>query len=258
MKEPGKALFDLSHRKALVTGGGRGIGLGITKALCMAGAEVVIVGSSARTKQHAEELSAQMHGKVSGICYDLQNLDGLEQLFQQAQELLGGQVDILVNNAGIQRRYDADEFPLEELKRVIDINQMATYLLCQLAARQMKPRRYGKIINMASMTSFFGSYRISAYACSKGAIAQMTKAFSNEWAPYGINVNAIAPGGFRTEMTEALWNNSEADRQAMERTPYGRWGTEEDIMGTVIYLASHASDYVCGAILPVDGGYLVR
>lgn len=251
-----EALFGLSGKKAIVTGGGRGIGRGIVKSLCMAGAEVVIVGSSEEVFTSSEEMKT--YGKIWGLRYDLSDHKGLEDLFGEAKGILGGNVDILVNNAGMQRRYPAEKFPPAEMEKIIAVNQTATFRLCQIAARHMIPRRYGKIINMASMTSFFGSCNIAAYASSKGAVAQMTKAFSNEWAPYGLNVNAIAPGGFKTDMTVPLWSDEKASEIAMARTPAGRWGTPEDIMGAVLFLASAASDYVCGVILPVDGGYLVR
>lgn len=258
MKETITELFGLQGKKAIVTGGGKGIGRGIVKALCMAGAEVVIVGSSQETEAAAKEMSENFGVVVHGLQYDLSNLAGIGDLFERCKEILGGRVDILINNAGIQRRYSAEQFPSDELIKVINVNQLATFRLCQEAAKHMIPNGGGKIINMASMTSFFGSYNISAYAASKGAIAQMTKAFSNEWSCHGINVNAIAPGGFKTAMTSALWSNDKVNEEAMSRTPAGRWGNSDDIMGAILFLSSSASDYVCGVILPVDGGYLVR
>ena len=248
--------FGLTGKCALVTGGGRGIGLGITKALAKVGAKVLIIGSSGASEEAAQELvkeglSAQF------LRYDIAQLDGLEAMFGRAIEILS-QVDILVNNAAIQRRYDAEDFPIEEYQRVIDINLSAAFRLCQVAGRHMKQLGRGKIINLASMNSYFGGYRVAAYAASKGGVMQMTKAFANEWAKYGINVNAIAPGGFKTDMTRALWDDPATDRQAMLRTPAGRWGTEADIGGTAVFLASAASDYLSGVTIPVDGGYLVR
>ena len=249
-------LFDLRGKKAIVTGGGKGVGEGITNGLAMAGAKVLIIGSSPQTAELAGHLSVD--GKdVKGLQGDLSRLENIPSLFDQSMEMLDG-LDILVNNAAIQVRQPAMEFSLADWQRVIDVNVSASFFLCQCAAKQMIPKKYGKIINIASMTSFFGSYNVAAYAASKGAVAQMTKSLSNEWAPLGINVNAVAPGGFKTEMTKALWSDPKTDEMAMERTPAGRWGTASDIMGSIIFLASHASDYVCGAILPVDGGYLAR
>ena len=251
-----KKMFDLTGKRALVTGGTRGIGHGIVRALSSAGAKLVFIGASDRVEKVASDFRKEGLD-VQGIQFDLARLNDIPAVFERAVDLLGGGIDILVNNAGVQHRCDADQFPFEQWQRLLDINLSATFLMCQQAAAYMK-KSGGKIINMASMTSFFGSYRIPAYAASKGGIAQLTKALSNEWSQYGINVNAIAPGGFQTEMTRALWENDEVNRQAMERTPAGRWGNEEDIMGTVVYLAAPASDYVCGVIIPVDGGYLVR
>jgi len=249
--------FGLTGRNALVTGGGRGIGLGITKALASAGTRVLIVGSSEASEEAAQKL-AQTGLAVRCLRYDIAQLDGLETMFGRAAELLGGRVDILVNNAAIQRRYDAEDFPFEEYQRVIDINLSAAFRLCQAAAKHMKQHGGGKIINLASMNSYFGGCRVAAYAASKGGVVQMTKAFANEWAKHGINVNAIAPGGFKTDMTRALWDDPETDRQAMLRTPAGRWGEAADIGGTAVFLASAASDYLCGVTIPVDGGYLAR
>lgn len=250
-------LFGLKGKKAVVTGGGRGIGRSITEALCMAGAEVTIIGSSNKTPLIAEEMSKNGY-IVHGVTGDLSITDEIESIFNKAIEMLDGDIDIMVNNAAIQKRYPAEKFPLQEWQRIINVNLTATAILCQLAGRKMIDKGYGKIINMASMTSFFGSYHIMAYAASKGGVAQLTKALSNEWSRYGINVNAIAPGGFRTQMTEALRRDRETEKSVLERTPAGRWGEPEDLIGTVIYLSSKASDYVCGVILPVDGGYLVR
>jgi len=257
MDEVINELFSLKGKKAVVTGGGRGIGKAITTGLCRAGAQVAIIGSSERTPAIAREISGERY-LVHGIVGDLSKIDEVESIFNKALEHLNGDIDILVNNAAIQRRYPAESFPLHEWQKIIDLNLTAVALLCQLAGRKMIQRGYGKIINMASMTSFFGSYNIMAYAASKGGIAQLTKALSNEWSQYGINVNAIAPGGFRTEMTKALREDKKTEESIMERTPAGRWGEPQDLIGTVIYLASKASDYVCGVILPVDGGYLVR
>lgn len=250
-------LFDLSGKKAIVTGGARGIGKAITMALCSVGAQVAVIGSSPDTPERAKQMSA-LGNKVFGITGDLSDIYKIGSVFDQAIVSLGGDLDILVNNAAVQARYPADEFPLEAWQKIIDVNLTATAMLCQLAGRYMKPKRYGKIINIASSLSFFGGCHTMAYTASKGGVAQLTKALSNEWAPYGINVNSIAPGGFRTEMTDELYMDAKIYQSVIDRTPAGRWGEPEDIAGTIIYLASKASDYVCGIILPLDGGYLVR
>jgi len=249
-------LFSLKGKKAVVTGGARGIGSGITKALAMAGAEVLVIGSSPETTERIKKI-IEPGMMITGMQGDLSQLKLIPDLYTKALKYLGD-IDILVNNAAIQFRNPAEKFPLEEFQRIIDVNLTAAFLLSQSAAQTMMKKKYGKIINLASMNSFFGSVNVAAYSASKGGIAQLTKAMSNEWSSFGINVNAIAPGGFRTEMTKTLWTDDSINDVVMKGTPAGRWGEQDDIMGAAIFLASHASDYICGAILPVDGGYLVR
>ena len=185
-------------------------------------------------------------------------LDRLPAAFERALETLGGELEILLPAAGIQRRHPADRFPMEDWRLVLEVNLNAVFLLDQLAARVMLPKGYGKIINVASMLSFFGGLTVSAYAASKGAVAQMTKAMSNDWAAKGINVNAIAPGYFATEMNTALIDDPGRSREILARIPAGRWGQPEDMKGIAVFLASHASDYLNGAVIPIDGGYLGR
>ena len=167
-------------------------------------------------------------------------------------------VDILVNNAGAQMRNDAIDFPLGDLDATMNINVRAVFQLCQIFGAPMVERRRGKIINLASMLSFQGGYRTSAYAASKGAVVQLTKALCNEWAAHGVNVNAIAPGYLATEMTEALRADATRSREISARIPAARWGTPSDVVGPVVFLASNAADYVNGAVIPVDGGWLAR
>jgi 2-deoxy-D-gluconate 3-dehydrogenase len=172
-------------------------------------------------------------------------------------EMLGG-LDILVNNAGAQRRFPAERFPLAEWDHVLAVNLHAVWILAQAAGRHMLAQGRGKIINVASAQSFFGGITVPAYAASKGAVAQLTKALSNEWAGRGVNVNAIAPGYMDTEMTAALVGNPEREPLILSRVPANRWGRPQDLKGATIFLASAASDFVHGAIVPVDGGYLGR
>ena len=181
----------------------------------------------------------------------------LPRAFDECVRLLGG-LDILVNNAGMQVRGKAEEIPLDGWDRLIELNVTAVFEMSQLAARQMLPQGYGKIINVASMLSFFGGLNCSPYAASKGAVAQLTKAFSNEWASKGINVNAIAPGYMNTALNTKLLNDPERYHEITLRIPAVRWGEADDLKGTVVYLASHAADYVTGAVIPIDGGYLSR
>jgi 2-deoxy-D-gluconate 3-dehydrogenase len=167
-------------------------------------------------------------------------------------------VDILVNNAGMQIRHPAAEFPIEDWEKVLNVNLSAAFVMAQLAGRAMLEARSGKIINIASLLSFSGGLTVPAYAASKGGIAQLTKALANEWAKDGINVNAIAPGYMDTDNIAALKKDEVRNRQLLERIPMGRYGKPEDIVGTVIYLASEASQYVNGTIVTVDGGWMAR
>jgi NAD(P)-dependent dehydrogenase (short-subunit alcohol dehydrogenase family) len=167
-------------------------------------------------------------------------------------------IDILINNAGIQRRHKCEEFPLSDWEAVLQVNLNTVFMLCQLAGNVMLKQGHGKIINLASMLSFFGGYTVPAYAASKGAVAQLTKALANEWANKNINVNAIAPGYMNTEMNVNLVNDTNRNQEILNRIPAGRWGTPNDMKGLAIFLSSSASNYINGAIIPVDGGYLSR
>ena len=172
-------------------------------------------------------------------------------------EITGGKLDILVNCAGIQRRHELEEFPIEDWDEVIEVNLTSCFELCQLAGRIMLKQGKGKIINIASMISFFGGIRIPAYAASKGGIAQLTKSLAVGWAGKGIQVNALAPGYMATDMNTALLEDPVRSSSILSRIPAGRWGVPEDMAGPCVFLASDASDYVNGAVIPVDGAYLV-
>ena len=248
-------IFDLTGKTAVVTGGGRGLGLGMARALCEAGARVVMIGSSKSVLSAAEKLRARGF-EAYGLQGDLSRTEKLPQLFAQAVEPLGGRLDILVNNAGVQRRNKCEDFLINDWEAVLQVNLTAVFRLCQLAGRKMLEQGGGKIINLASMLSYFGGYTVPAYAASKGGVAQLTKALSNEWAGRGIQVNAIAPGYMATDMNEALIRDEGRSREILGRIPAGRWGTPEDMKGIVVFLASGASDYISGAVIPVDGGYL--
>ena len=163
-----------------------------------------------------------------------------------------------MNSAGVQRRHKSEAFPLDDWSAVIEVNLTAVFALCQMAGRVMLDQGHGKIVNIASLLSFFGGYTVPAYAASKGGIAQLTKALANEWASRGINVNALAPGYMATEMNAALIADAGRNAEISARIPAHRWGTADDMKGPLLFLASSASDYVNGAIIPVDGGYLGR
>lgn len=244
-------LFDLTGRKALVTGAGnpQGLARGIARGLHGAGAEIAILD---RADTIFEVARADGFHAVQADLGDRRTLEGA---FADAVATLGT-LDILVNGHGIQRRHPAETFPLDDWDQVLEINLTSVFRLCQLAAQVMLPRGYGKIINIASMLTFTGGITVPAYAASKGGIGQLTKALSNDWARRGINVNAIAPGYMDTPMNAALIQDAVRNQQIRERIPVGRWGTPEDLQGAAVFLAAHASDYVCGAVIPVDGGWL--
>ncbi|BAK98352.1 2-deoxy-D-gluconate 3-dehydrogenase [Oscillibacter valericigenes Sjm18-20] len=251
------SLFDLTGKRALVTGGGRGLGLGMATGLAEAGAKVVIIGSSAAAEKSAQALR-EKGLDVTGLRGDLSDREGLSALFDQAVDLLGGGIDILLNNAGVQRRNHCEDFTLEDWDTVLNMNLTTVFILCQLAGRKMLAQGSGKIINMASMLSFFGGFTVPAYAASKGGVAQLTKALSNEWAERNIQVNAIAPGYMDTEMNTALVNDAGRNAEILGRIPAHRWGKPEGMKGLAVFLASSASDYITGAVIPVDGGYLAK
>lgn len=245
-------LFDLSGRRALVTGGGGGIGLGISEALAAAGASVAIIGRSAGADGAATRIGG------TAVRADLSDRDALRQGFDEAVASLGG-LDILVASHGTLHAGPALDASLEDWDATIEVNLTSVFELCRLAGALMVPRGGGKIVTIASMLSFQGGFRAAAYSASKGGVAQLTKALANEWAPYGVNVNAIAPGYVKTPLNSHIWRDDpERSEAVLARLPAGRWGEPADLAGAALFLASTASDYVHGIVLPVDGGWLAR
>jgi 2-deoxy-D-gluconate 3-dehydrogenase len=249
-------LFDLSGRTALVTGANTGIGQAIAVGLAAAGANIVAVG---RTTPSDTAAAVQARGRAfHAVHADLSVAGGSADVVRHALEL-AGRLDILVNNAGIIRRAEALEFTEEDWDDVMNVNLKSTFFLSQAVAKEMlRAGRGGKIINIASMLSFQGGIRVASYTASKSGIAGLTKLLANEWASKGINVNAIAPGYVSTNNTTALRADENRNREILARIPAGRWARPEDIAGAAVFLASAAADYVHGAILPVDGGWLAR
>jgi len=248
-------MFDLTGKKAIVTGAAQGLAHGVAEGLMEAGAEVVIIDISKHTEEAAKEFCDRgFHAHA--VTANLSDRSQLEAAFAKAVDLLGGRLDILVPAAGIQKRHPSEEFPMEDWDLVININLTAVFELNQLAGRVMLKQGSGKIINFASMLAFFGGYTVPAYAASKGGVAQITKALSNEWARHGINVNAIAPGYMATTMNTGILQDEKRNASITARIPAGRWGTPDDLKGVVVFLSSRASDYLNGAVIPVDGGYL--
>jgi 2-deoxy-D-gluconate 3-dehydrogenase len=248
--------FELSGRTALVTGANTGIGQAIAVALAQAGANIVVAG---RTAPDETAVAVAATGRTfDAITADLSDAANAGEVVRQATTR-GLAIDILVNNAGIIRRSDALEFTEADWDAVIDVNLKSVFFLCQAAAREMIGRgRGGKIINIASMLSFQGGIRVASYTASKSGVAGLTKLLANEWAGKGINVNAIAPGYVATNNTAALRADEGRNRDILARIPAGRWAQPADIAGAAVFLASAAADYVHGAVIPVDGGWLAR
>jgi len=249
-------LFDLTGKRALITGAASGLGLAMAEGLHEAGAAVGILDIAENTPSVAAEMGS--HGAPAfGVRADLSKPAELEQGFREIVALLGG-LDVLVNNVGITRRSPTEEHSLEDWETVISLNMTATFLMGKLAAQVMLEQGSGKIINIGSLYSFVGGPNQIGYTASKGAVRSMTMAMSNEWVGRGINVNAIAPGYMATPLNAVLRADPDWHRRVMDRVPIGRYGTPADLKGTVVFLASAASDYVSGVTIPVDGGFLGR
>lgn len=250
-------MFNIEGKKVILTGGAQGLGLAMVKAFYEAGAEIAVIDISDEVHK-VSELLGDTQQKIHAIQEDLLDLDKLRRAFNLSLEKLDGKVDILINNAGLIDRQPALEVNIESWNRILNLNVTSVFELSRLAAETMKKQHYGKIINMGSILSILGGYNAVAYSTSKGAILQLTKSLSNEWAGYGIQVNAIAPGYMLTEMNTTLVNDPVRAPQIEARIPAKRWGTAEDVTGVALFLASHAADYVTGVLIPVDGGVLGR
>jgi 2-dehydro-3-deoxy-D-gluconate 5-dehydrogenase len=250
-------LFDLSGKVALVTGASRGLGAGMAIALADAGADLVIHAST--LPPAATEAAIQAKGRqVRSFTANLAKRDETARLIPSVLAAVG-RLDILVNNAATMQRAPAAKHPDEMWDETIEVNLSSVFMLSRAAGVHMLERGGGgKIVNIASMLSFQGGITVPSYAAAKGGVAQLTKAMANEWAPHGINVNAIAPGYMATDNTSALQADPVRSRQIGERIPAGRWGKPEDLGGAVVFLSSRASDYVNGHVLVVDGGWLGR
>ncbi len=250
--------FLLKNKTALITGASRGLGKAIALAFAEAGADVILL---SRNSQALEKVASQITGmgrKAWVYAYDLADVPGIPALFRTVH-LEVGRVDILVNVAGTIFRTDAVDFPLDEWERILKINLTAPFVLSQSFARAcIEGKHVGKIINIASLLSEAARPSIPAYTASKGGIKQLTKALAVEWAKHGINVNAIGPGYFATELTKPLVENEDFSRWVKESTPLGRWGVPEELTGAAVFLASSASDFITGQIIYVDGGWLAN
>ena len=248
--------FRLDGKVALVTGASGGIGAAIAVALAEHGADVACTGNTRAPRETCERV-AGFGRRALSLQGDLADPAVPARWVEATVQELGS-IDILINNAGLIRRTPAVEHSLEDWDLVLNVNLGSVFRLCQQAGRHMVARRSGKIVNIASLLSFQGGINVPGYAASKGGVVQLTKALANEWAPHGVNVNAIAPGYIRTDNTRALQADATRSRQILERIPAGRWGEATDIAGAAVFLCANASDYVQGHVLVVDGGWMGR
>jgi 2-deoxy-D-gluconate 3-dehydrogenase len=248
--------IDLTNRFAVVTGGAQGIGRAITERFLDSGATVAIWD---RDKAFAEKTGAELknRGNAIAIACDVTKLADVERARDDTVKAFG-RIDILVNNAGIIRRSEAIDFSEADWDAVMNVNLKSAFFLTQAVGRRMLAARRGKIINIASLLSFQGGIRVASYTASKSGIAGLTRLLANEWAGKGVNVNAIAPGYFATNNTQALRSDENRNREILARIPAGRWGQPQEVGGAAVFLAAPASDYVHGAVIPVDGGWLAR
>ncbi|HHT91698.1 MAG TPA: 2-dehydro-3-deoxy-D-gluconate 5-dehydrogenase KduD [Firmicutes bacterium] len=248
--------FDLTGKVAMVTGCNTGLGRGMAVGLAQAGAD--IIGVSLPPHDEVKQEIEALGRRFLDIRADLSSLEPIDRIMSTALAEYG-RIDILVNNAGIIRREDALQFSEKDWDDVINVNLKTLFFLSQAVGRQFVEKEIkGKIINIASMLSYQGGIRVPSYTSSKSAVMGLTKLLANEWAKYGINVNAIAPGYMATDNTAPLRADKVRSAEILDRIPAGRWGTPEDLRGAVVFLASAASDYVNGFTLAVDGGWLAR
>lgn len=258
------SLFSLADQKAIVTGGTRGIGQAMALALAEAGADIILIQRDTNNLDTSSRISS-LGRKCTIVPGDLSSKQSVSTLMQTVlQHTNSAAVHILLNCAGIQKRHPSHEFPQEDWDAVLQTNLSSVFTLCRDVGAHMLSRspdehgRRGSIINVASLLSFQGGITVPAYAASKGGVAQLTKALSNEWAGKGIKVNAIAPGYIATEMNTALMEDQDRAKSILSRIPAGRWGNPDDFKGVVVWLASRASAYVAGEVVTVDGGWMGR
>lgn len=252
-----KEKFSVAGKCCIVTGGAQGLSRGMAEGLLENGSKVVLMDVQ---KEKLDQVVAEYRGmgyEAFGVCGNLADREDIDRMFDEAMELLEGRLDVLIPAAGIQRRHLPEEFPMEEWDLVLNINLNHVFIMCQKALKVMlKQPEGGKIINIASMVSWFGGTTVPAYTASKGAVTQLTKSLAVDCAGRNIHINAVAPGYMDTEMCANM--SQERKDETTARIPAGRWGTPEDMKGPILFLASSASDYLNGAVLPIDGAYLVK
>ena len=248
-------MFNLKDKIALISGASRGLGQGMALGLAEAGADIFALSTDKKNLKETEQLIKAAGRECISFSCDVNNYEQVDDVINQIKSRFG-RIDILVNNAGTTVRAPAHEYSDEDWLKVINTNLNSVFHICREVGKIMISQKSGKIINIASLLSFQGGVLVPAYSASKGGIMQLTKALANEWAKHNIQINAIAPGYFATELTQALRSDDQRNDQITVRIPAGRWGKPEDLKGTVVYLASSASDYVNGHVLVVDGGWL--
>jgi NAD(P)-dependent dehydrogenase (short-subunit alcohol dehydrogenase family) len=249
--------FRLDHKVAVVTGGTSGLGRSIALALSAMGADVIPVGRRIDRVKHAASEIANQGSRTLAIAADVTKLDEIDALIQAVVKEFG-RIDVLVNSAGTHLKKPSFEVNSEEWDQIQDTNLKATFFVCQRVARVMRDKGGGSIINLSSVASFADFAETAVYGSSKAAVDKLTASLACEWAPFGIRVNAIAPGVFVTPMNEKLVVNSERGKRILERTPMGRFGTLDEIQGAAVFLASDSARFITGVVLPVDGGFLAR
>jgi len=253
-----KDMFSLQGKVAIVTGGNGGLGKGMARGLAAMGASIVIAArNQTKTAQAVKELKQEFGVRATGITLDVLNLESVRQMATKTLEAFG-RIDILVNNAGMNIRKLPQDYKLEEWQLILRTNLDSALLCSQAVYPAMKAGGGGKIINIGSMTSIFGGAKIAAYSASKGGVVQLTKCLAVAWAKDNIQVNAILPGWFDTELTrQARQELPGLEESVLARTPAGHWGKPDELAGTAVFLASRASDYLTGTAIPVDGGYSI-
>ena len=252
-----KEKFSVAGKKCIVTGGAQGLSRGMAEGLLENGAEVVLMDLQAEKLQKVVDEYNAMGYKAYAVSGNLSQKSEIDRMFDEAMQYLGGELDVMIPAAGIQRRYEPWEFPEEQWRLVIDVDLNHVWFMCQKAIQVMKDRdTVGKIINIASMNSYFGGTTVPAYSAAKCAIVSLTRSIASDCADHSICCNAIAPGYMDTEMCANM--TQERKDECTARIPAARWGTPEDVKGPILFLASSASDYLNGATIPVDGGFLTK
>lgn len=247
------SLFDLTGKRALITGSSRGIGFALAKGLAGAGAELLINGRDKEALGNAAKDLADEGAKVTALAFDVTNPESVNEAIDHAESEIGP-IDILINNAGMQHRTPLEDFPPEKFDQLIKTNVNSVFYVGQAVAKHMIKRKTGRIINICSVMSMLARPGIAPYTASKGAVANLTKGMATDWAIHGLNINGIAPGYFKTELNAALVADKTFSAWLEKRTPMGRWADMEELVGTAIYLSSRASSFVNGHVIYVDGG----